>query len=164
MSRDRSTLDPFDRARSIAATGMFMAALCVVVGALLNWVSIEPPPIIPIEQADQTIPFAGIDTRDGKIVLVAGIVLGLCAVWLVVSKRGLPGIIGMLASILIGGIAFADFRAVEDPASGLMRRMERVGAIDPGIGLTLVAVGGILGLITTVAAIAASPRVVEEEA
>jgi hypothetical protein len=67
-------------------------------------------------------------------------------------------VLAVLAAVVIGGIAFADFRAVEDRDSGLLRRMEPIGTVGPGIGLTLTAASAILGLMTGLLAIAATPK------
>lgn len=157
MSRRGASTDFFDRARIVAATGMFAAGICAVAGAILEWVSITPPPRVPTDQLTRLKPFSGLEVTDGKVVLGAGIVLVLAAVRLLLKRTSGPATIGVLAAVLLGGIAFADFRQVTEPTSDLMRRMDRIGVDGPGVGLVLVAVAAILGLITSVAGIASSP-------
>ena len=158
MSRSSEGSDFFERARAVAATGMFVAGLCAVAGSILDWVTITPPPTVPADQAERVEAFTGLDVIDGRIVLAAGVVLLIAAGWLMLKAATRPGVIGLLASVLLGGIAFADFRQIEEPSSDMMRRMDRIGVDGPGIGLVLVAIAAVLGLITSVAGMAASPK------
>ncbi|MDQ3620109.1 MAG: hypothetical protein M3391_08280, partial [Actinomycetota bacterium] len=56
-------------------------------------------------------------------------------------------------SVVIGAIAFADYRGVTE----LAREMDVSGEVDPGLGLALVAGAGIIGLVASAAGIAATP-------
>jgi hypothetical protein len=73
--------DYFDRARLVAATGLFIAAVCLIVGCFLDWVTVDQlPDVIPADQAAKAEPFNGFDVRDGYIVAGAAIVLLVSAV------------------------------------------------------------------------------------
>jgi hypothetical protein len=157
MSRRSEGTDFFDRARIVAATGMFAAGVCAIAGSILDWVTITPPQVIPADQADRVEAFSGLELVDGRVVLAVGIVLVLAAGWLLVRGTSGPGIIGALATVVLGGIAFADFRQVGDPTSDMLREMDRIGVDGPGIGLVLVATAAVLGLVTSLAGVAASP-------
>lgn len=147
----------FDRARAWAATAMFVAGGLAVIGAAVDWVTITPPPRLPPGDASGTEPYTGLEARDGWWVLSAGIAMGLLAALLIVRRRSLYAWLAFLASILVGGIAFSDFNAVGDSSSGLWRRMDRVGDVDPGFGLMLVAAAGVIGVIASAAGVAATP-------
>jgi hypothetical protein len=64
-------------------------------------------------------------------------------------------------AVAMGGIAFADYRAIADAGErivGIVGRQSVGAEARPGVGLTLVSVGAVLGLISSVAGIAATPR------
>ena len=147
--------DYFDTARSAAAAFMFAAAAAAIIGSLLNWVSIEPPPIIPVDQEHQLEPFNGLDINDGWVTAIAGILLVAFTALLVVRRRAFWAGLAFLASMVIGGIAVADYRGIEQIS---YEEMDRIGAIGPGVGLTLVAAAGFIGLIASATAVAATPR------
>jgi hypothetical protein len=60
--------------------------------------------------------------------------------------------------MVIGGITFADFRAIGDLSSGLSRQMDIVGLAKPSLGITLVAASAVVGIVASGAGIAATPR------
>ncbi len=149
-----TTGDYFERARAWAATGVFVAALLLVVGSFLDWVVVDVlPPTIPEDQAHRAPPFSGFEVRDGWYVLGAGIVLAGCAIALILRARGAR--LAFAAAIVAGAITISDYRSIP----GLFVELEGIGVgAAPGIGLTLATAGAILGLIASVAAIAATPR------
>ncbi|MDQ4065891.1 MAG: hypothetical protein M3161_07585 [Actinomycetota bacterium] len=148
------TDDYFEKARAWAATGIFVAALLLIVGSFLDWIVVEElPPTIPPDQADNAPPFTGLEVRDGWYVLVAGVALLACAVAVILRGRGAR--VAFLAAIVAGAITISDYRSIP----GLFVELEGIGAgAAPGVGITLATAGAILGLIASVAAIAASPR------
>lgn len=160
-----ATYDPLSRIRAIAATAMFLAGVLAIAGSLLDWVTLTLPPTIPTDQLDAAQPFNGLEARDGWVTLGAGVLLMLAAAGLMLKGRRGYASLGILAAILIGAIAIADFRAVEDPHSGLSRRTERVGDADPGTGLFIIGIAGVMGLLASVSARAATdPSTPSEEA
>ncbi len=80
----------------------------------------------------------------------------LTAGLLIVRRRSLYAWIALLAAMVMGGITFADFRAIGDLGSGLSRRMDIVGQARPSLGITLVAASALLGIVASGAGIAAS--------
>jgi hypothetical protein len=149
------THDYFDQARSVAGAIMFAAAAAAVIGSLLNWVSLRPPAIVPIDQEHQLEPFNGLDINDGWVTAVAGIFVMLCTGLLITRRRALWAGLAFLAFMLIGGVAVADYRGINQIA---FDEMDRIGEASPGVGLTLVAAAGFIGLIASAAAVAATPR------
>jgi len=163
----RAASDYFDRARSIASVALIMAAIAAIAGSLLDWVTIVPPPGLrpgadfggaPVEAPVVTLPFSGLEAGDGRWVIGAGVVLLVAAILLVLRRRSFYAWIGLLASVVIGSIAFADFRAIGDSTSSLSRRMDIVGDARPAAGIVLVAIGALVGLVASAAGVAASPR------
>jgi hypothetical protein len=166
--------DFFARARNWGATLIFIAGLLGILGSFLSWVSIEPPPRLPTgedfegqEFGESGAPetFTGVEARDGWYVIGASLVLVVAGTMIVLGRRA--GWLAFVATLPIGGIAVADYRAVSEPTSALAERMDLFGNVSPGIGLTLVGVAAVVGLIGSVIAIAASPpqrAVIEEEA
>lgn len=144
----------FDRARSVAAACMLAAGVAASAGTFLDWVTIVPPERIPEEQAERVATFRGIETSDGWIVLLAAGVILLSAVLLVVRKRSMYGWIGFFSSMLIGGIALADYRGIEEL---FYDEMNRIGDPSPAFGLTLVAASSLVGIIASAIGAAASP-------
>lgn len=135
-----------------------IAGVAGIAGALMEWVTVRPPPVLPEAERLNARPFTGLDVVDGWWVVAAAIVLIVAAPLLLVRRTSGWGWLSFLASVLIGGIAFADFRAIGDFHSGLMQRTEVVGEVDPALGIMLVAAAGITGVIASVLGIAATPR------
>ena len=155
--------DYFDRVRAVAAGVLGAAGAASVVGSLMSWVTIRPAGSVLRQFGEEDIknvsePFTGIEAGDGWWVLGAGVITMVSALLLLIRKRAGFGWIGFLASIVIGAIAFADFRSVTDVSSGLSRRMDVVGDADPAFGLTLVAAAGVIGVLASAVGIMASPR------
>lgn len=148
--------DFLDRARVWSATGMFIAAALLIAGSFLDWVTIELlPDRIPPEQAHRAPPFNGFDVGDGYGICVAAVIIAVCAMLLVIRARSGYALTAVVASIVAGGIAVSDYRAVDQ----VFEDLEGIGrGVDPGAGLTLVAVGAFLGLVASAAAVAATPR------
>ena len=142
---------------------MLAAGLAAIVGTFLDWVSLTLPPTVPADQRERAVPFTGMETGDGKWVLIGGVLLILCAVLLHARKRSLWGWLGFLASVTIGAIAIADYRAIGSVTSDLSREMDVVGEPSPGVGITLVAAAALIGLISSLAGVAASPTPAYED-
>lgn len=149
------TSDFFERARAVAASVLFAAGAAALIGSFLDWVTVEAvPPEVPQEQAHRLPPFSGLELGDGWAVLGAALVLLLAAFLVVMKGTSGFGWLAFLAAIVIGGIAISDYRGIEE----VHLDMEGIGSGPrPGLGLTLVAAAGMIGLIASVGAIAASP-------
>ncbi|HJR45575.1 MAG TPA: hypothetical protein VJ927_08205 [Actinomycetota bacterium] len=155
------TGDYFEKARAVAATILFVCAATAILGSFLDWVTVEPPVVIPADQAPRAVAFNGLDAGDGVIVIGAGIVVIIGAVLLVLRARSSFAWLAFFASMVIGGIAIADFRGLD---ALFYDEMNRIGDPSPGIGLILVAAGGLIGLVAAVAGVAATPaRPLEDE-
>lgn len=152
---DRSR-DYFDRARAWAATGLFVGAVLTITGSFLDWVNVRIlPRVIPADQAPRAGPFSGFEVNDGWVTLVAGIVMATAAVFLVTRARSSFAWLGFAAAVVTGGIAISDYRGIDE----LFVEFQGIGRDpDPGIGIALVAIGSLLGLVSSVAGIAATPR------
>lgn len=153
--------DFFERAREVVSAGLFVAGAAAVVGSLLDWVSfslVEPAgsAIRPGQHASP--PVSGFDVGDGKWVLGAGIVIIVAAFLLVLRRAAVYAGLALVASIVIGSIAISDYRGVANLTSDIARKLNLVGEPHPALGLTLVAMAALLGLVVSVAGIAATPR------
>jgi hypothetical protein len=149
--------DYFDRARGVAAAILIAAAAAAIIGSLLNWVTITPPPTeAGRRQASQ--PFSGVEARDGWYVIAAAGILVLSSVGLVLRRRGAYAGLALVAAMVIGAIAFADYRGIGELTSSISERMNVVGDADPAAGIMLVAAGGFAGLIGAVIGLVATPR------
>lgn len=158
-------VDFFGRVRAVAGAILMASGAAAIVGAMLDWVTITPPPRVrpefrdmDLEGVEASLPFSGLEAGDGWWVVGAGAIMILAAGMLIVRRRGLWAWIALLAAVVIGGITFADFRAIGDLSSGLSRRMDIVGAAKPALGITLVAAAALVGIVAAGAGIAASPR------
>ena len=120
-----------------AAVGLSIAGVVAIASALMDWVTITPPPVVPPGQEDTIDPFTGIEAGDGWFILAAGILLIATAPLLLVKRRSSWAWLAFAASVVIGGIAFADYRAIGDFHSDLMQRTGVVGDVDPALGITL---------------------------
>jgi hypothetical protein len=156
--------DYFDRARLFAAIGLFVAGSLAVIGCFLTWVtfSLDEPGTIRNDHGPSA-PIAGTKVSDWKVVLVAALVVVICAALLALRRRSFYAWICFIASIIIGAIAVADYRGLGEPTSGFLRGLEHAlqtnirGKAQAGLGLILVAISGIGGLIASVVGIAATP-------
>ena len=163
--------DFFDKARRFAAAGIVLAGLCAITGTFLDWAVITEREIatnadfgeeVELTDTGQGEAFAGIEDRDGRLTLAGGVGLIALAIALVVRKRSTFAWLAFWLSLAIGGIAFADYRTVtpeEDEAPrGILLRHEVGAEAKPGPGLTIVAAAGMLGIISSVGGVAATPR------
>lgn len=148
--------DYFERARAWTATGLVVAAALLFGGSLLDWVSVEDlPDTIPSDQARFAEPFNGFDVGDGYVTAGVGIALVFCAVMIVVKAKNSFAWLAFCLSIVAGAVAISDYRDI----SGLFEQFGGIGrGISPGIGITLVAAGALLALVSSVGAVAATPR------
>ena len=142
---------------------MVAAGLAAILGTFLDWVSLTLPPTIPADQRDRAVPFSGMDTSDGKLVLIGGVLLIVFGLALYLRRRSLWGWLGFLASVIVGIIAIADYRAIGSVTSDLSREMDVVGQPSPGVGITMVAAAALIGLIASLAGVAASPGPSDED-
>lgn len=159
--RASGTSDYFVRARRVAAAGLVVAAVIAAVGATLPWArATGTPTLVPgtdfgndgaIEPPRASV--SGLEAGDGWWIVTGAIVLMISATLLLLWARGAGW--GLLASVLIGGIAIADYRGIEQLAQDERVAGTEIGA---GVGLTLVIGAAFLGTITAVAGMAASPR------
>ncbi|MEA2435379.1 MAG: hypothetical protein QOG54_2836 [Actinomycetota bacterium] len=136
--------DIFDKARSVAASVLFACGLAAILGAVLAWVTVELPELgVPNGRPAETV--TGIEGTDGWIVIVAGAMVIVAAVLLVLRATSGYAWLAFLASMVVGGIALANYR-----------QLDQIG--EPAMGLLLVAAAGIIGVIAAAAGVAASPR------
>jgi hypothetical protein len=157
VSKTPPTRDYFDMARAWAVTAMLVAGALAIAGSFMDWVTLTPPPVVPPEEAERLVPFTGLDARSGWYVIAAGIVLIVSAVLLYVRKKSGFAWLGFLASMAIGAIAISDYRGIGDLQSAIMRRTDVIGDAEPAIGIMLVALSALVGVIGSVAGVAASP-------
>jgi len=148
--------DYFDRARGVAASALFAAGAGAILGSLLEWVTVEDrPPTVPNDQLDRLPPLSGIEVTDGWYVIAAATVIVVSAFALILRKSSGWGWLAFLASMVIGAVAVADYRDIQ----GLFSEVEGIGRGPvPGLGLMLVIAAAFVGVIASVAAVAASPR------
>lgn len=147
--------DFFDTARMVAATILFVAGVLAITGAMLDWVSIRPPAMVPEEQADALATFTGIETGDGRVIAAGGLVLIVMAVLLMLKKKSSYAWVAFIVSIVMGAIAIADFR---DITGVFYDEMQRIGRPEPAAGLALDAAAGVAGLVGSLVGIAATPK------
>jgi hypothetical protein len=145
----------FDRAREWVSGALFLAGALAIVSSMLDWVTYKlgpgPTPGITFRVSE---PRSGLDVGDGRWVLGAGIVIIVAAFLLVLrQKAGYAGL-AMLASIVIGAIGVSDYRGIGE----VTKEVDLVGVPHVGIGLTLAVAAAVLGLLASIAGIAATPR------
>ncbi|MFN2490755.1 MAG: hypothetical protein ABR529_13685 [Actinomycetota bacterium] len=159
--------DFFDWVRVWAVAVMLAAGVAAIVGSALEWVTITVRPELrqdtlfdagnEPEEPEMTKPFTGLAARDGWWSLAGGVILIAAALLLLVRQRARWGWLGVIGAVLIGAVAIADYRGIGNLSSNISRRLNIVGEAEPGIGLTLVVAAALIGLIGSVAGIAASP-------
>ena len=144
---------------------MLLAGLTAVIGSVVDWVTVTPPPEPPagVNFEDQPFapeensePFNGLEAGDGWLTVAGGGVQLASGLLLITMRRG--GWIGILASIPIGAIAISAYRSLDSPTSRLFEKTGTVGDVDPALGLSLIAAAGLVGLISAVIGVAATPR------
>jgi hypothetical protein len=148
--------DYFDNARVWAALGLVLAATLLIVGSFLDWVTIERlPEVVPADQAERAEPFSGLDIGDGFVTGGAGIVIAISAALLILKAKSSYAWLAFAAAIVGGGIAISDYRGIDQ----IFEDVQGIGrGITPGAGLTMVAAGALVGLVSAVAGIAATPK------
>ena len=153
-----------------------LAAGCVgILGAVLEWVTITPPPgpQAPVDFGTDvsisktTRPFNGLEVQggwfgipDGWWVVIGSVGLIACSFLLVARRRASFGWLAFASSMLIGIIGIADYRQLSGPddvASSIGQRIDIVGQAEPALGLLLVAAAGFAGIIASVTGIVATP-------
>jgi predicted membrane channel-forming protein YqfA (hemolysin III family) len=163
---DYTRSDYFARARVAAVAMLVVAAGIAITGSFLDWVTITTRPSIDpeadfggarIEPPEIRAPYSGIDAADGWYVVVASVVLVAAAGGLAITKRSRYAWLAFIASMFVGAVGFAAYRSVGDLDSSISRRMEIVGDPDPGIGITLVAIGGVAALLGAVLGLISTP-------
>lgn len=150
----------FDKARAVAASALFAAGAAAILGSLLEWVTVEArPPSVPEEQLDRLPPLSGIEVTDGWYVIAAAAVVLVSAFAIVLRRTSGWAWLAFVASMVIGAVSVADYRDIE----GLFSEVEGIGRGPvPGLGLMLVIASSFVGIIASVAAVAASPRIAED--
>lgn len=163
---DYSRSDYFDRARMVAVAVLIAAAALAITGSFLDWVTItERPTLDPdadfdgqqIEGPEIRAPYSGVDATDGWYVVVGCVVLVTAAGALATTKRGRYAWLAFIAAVFVGAVGFAAYRSVGDLDSSISRRMEIIGDPDPGVGITLVAIGGVVALLGAVVGLISTP-------
>jgi hypothetical protein len=166
VSSHTSETDIFDKARTIAVAALIAAAAAAIIGSFLDWVTItERPQLAPdadfggqeVEEPEFSEPYSGIEARDGWIVIGSGAILLIGALGLATRRSKRYAVIAFLAAMVIGGIAFADYRGIGDVSSAISDRMNVIGDPEPALGISLVAVAGVVGLAGAVTALVATP-------
>ncbi|MFN2524991.1 MAG: hypothetical protein ABR505_01820 [Actinomycetota bacterium] len=163
---ERASGDYFARARVVAAIGLIAAAGLAVAGAFLDWASIgRLPATIPPAQSDRAEPLRGVDIpggwlglADGWWAILAAAILVVAGVLLIRTARSSYGWLAFGVAVVLGGIVIADFRSISRPTSDLTRRLDRIGEVDPGLGLVLAAVAAGIALIAALIGVAAAPK------
>lgn len=142
-----------------------MAGVAAVVGSVVDWVTVTPPPEPPagidfqeepFAEEESSEPFTGLEAGDGWLTAAAGGAQLVAGLLLITRRRG--GWLGILASVPIGAIAISGYRALDSPTSGLLERTDTVGDVDPSLGLTLISAAALVGLISAVIGVAATPK------
>ena len=163
---DYSRNDYFDRARIIAVTVLVAASGLAVTGSFLDWVTIGTRPVVDpdadfggeqLEQPEEPTPYTGVDAIDGWYVIGGSVVVASAAGALAATKKGGYAWLAFIASIFVGSLAFAAYRSVGNLDSSISRRMEIIGDPDPGIGILLVAIGGVAALLGSVLGLISTP-------
>ncbi|MGH2755448.1 MAG: hypothetical protein ACRDLB_13595 [Actinomycetota bacterium] len=158
MERQRGPGDYFDRARVAASAGLIAAGAAAVIGSVLDWVTVTPPERGPASELARAEPFTGIEARDGWYVIGCAAVLIACAFLVVARKKGGFAWLAFAAAFVMGVIAIADYRAIDDITSDISRRMDLVGDAQQAVGLILVLVAAFVGIVASLAGVAATPR------
>lgn len=158
MDDEEHSPDYFDKARAVAVAGLVVAAGMAIAGSLLDWVQITPPDVVPPGEAANVQPFTGVEAQDGLWVISGALLLLLCGVGLLLRRRGGYALLAFVVSVIIGAIAVADYRGLGEVSSAIARRMNIVGDASAGIGLKLVAVSALVGLVSSVIGLAATPK------
>ena len=146
--------DTFDTARSASAAALIAAGVAAIIGTMIDWVTVAPPPIIPVEQAPRAEPFTGWATGHGIYIVVGAGLMILFALLLFIRRRSFHAWGAFISSMLVGGIGIANYRGIDNLFYG---EMNGIGKPAAALGLTLVAGAGIVGVIAAAAGVAATP-------
>jgi predicted membrane channel-forming protein YqfA (hemolysin III family) len=158
--------DYFDRARLVAVVVLFVAAGIAIAGSFLNWVTISVRPTVDpeadfggeqIDAPGVRASYSGVDANDGWYVVVGSVVVAAAAAGLAITRRGRYAWLAFIAAIFVGAVALAAYRSVGSLDSSISRRMEIVGDPDPGVGIILVAIGGVAALLGAVLGLISTP-------
>lgn len=162
MSDARTSPDFLARARGLAVVGMLAASGVAIVGSALDWAVVDScPTAVPTTEPVQEITcrgFTGLEARDGWYVVILATLLVSAALLLQVRRKGGYGWLGFLLSFAVGTIGIADYRGVSEISSAISHRMDVVGRLNAGVGVTLVAAAGLIGVICSLVGVAATPR------
>jgi len=151
--------DYLDKARAVAAAALIAAGAAAIIGSFLDWVTLDLPPVVPPGELAKAQPYSGIETGDGGILVAAGAFMVVVAILLAVRRRSFYAWLAFVVSVVIGAIGVGNYRSAGDATSDLTRRMDIVGDPSPGIGLTLIAVAALIGIVGSLAGVAATPRI-----
>ncbi|MFP5297598.1 MAG: hypothetical protein ACLGHL_01245 [Actinomycetota bacterium] len=158
MTPEASQTDFLDKARRAAVAGMLAAALAMVLGSFLDWISIvRLPKVLPESELQRAGAVTGTEAGDGWWVVILAAVLINAALLLWMKRKSFWGWVGFITSIVVGSIGIADYRAIARSGSPFLQQLDVVGEIDHGIGILLVLAGGLLGVIFSLVGVAASP-------
>jgi hypothetical protein len=161
--------DVFDTARLWSVALLVVGGSLAMAGSALDWVDIVVQPEIQsdidfganqpeVQEPEVSRPFTGLEAGDGWFVMGAGAIMVVSAALLWITRSGRFAWLGFLTAVVIGAIAFTDYRGVGDFTSSISQRMNLVGKVVPALGLTLVAAAALIGLVGSVVGIAATPR------
>lgn len=165
---------------AVAALGGILA----IVGTLLSWITVK---IELGEAGSQSFSANGLKTSDGKIAIVAAIILLIAAGGMRAGKtkgarRGLA-ILAVIAGLAAGGVAILNIATAErqksdalDEASAqiasstgltaadVRTELEKVTTISLAFGIYITAAGGVIGLIGGIMGIGSAGKMSDETA
>ena len=157
--------DYFERARAISIALLVLAGALAIAGSFMDWTTKGTVPKelrlqsgFPVIQDLLSDPVTGFDAGDGKVVIAAAVFVLVAAMLLAVTRQGRYGLLAVLASVVTGAVAIAAYRSLGDTTSDFFRKLDLAGEIDPGIGLILVAIAGLLGVLAGSLGMISSPR------
>lgn len=158
--------DYFDRARLIAVAVLLAGAGLAIAGSFLDWVTISARPQLDPdadfggEQVEAPVvrsPYTGVEATDGWYVVGGSVVVTAAAIGVALTRRSRYSWLAFLGAMFVGAVGFAAYRSVGTLGSSISERMEIVGDPDPGIGITLVVIGGVAALLGAVLGLVATP-------
>lgn len=158
--------DYFDKARAVSVALLVLAGGLAVAGSFMAWTTKGTIPDeirlqsgVPVIEDQLSDPVTGFEAGDGKVVIAAAVFVLVSAMLLAVTRQGRYGLLALLASMVTGAVAIAAYRSLGDTTSDFFRKLDLAGAIDPGIGLILVAIAGLLGVLAGSLGMISSPKV-----
>jgi uncharacterized membrane protein len=161
----RGNRPPALRVASFAATSI--GGLLVGLGSLMSWAVIEIP---GTTSSAPPTPVVGVDTPEGKVTLLLGLVLLIGGVAMrAITSRGFARVLGwivMVSGLLATAIGVLDVvrkdsafnegaeklaRSISAPSglpvSDLIDRIRRIEVVNLKLGIYIVIAGGVVGLI-----------------